>query len=72
MSEKTDFFNKDFDALAEEALSFYHCPGLSIGITYKGKTYAKVWVPFHLLALTLPLSSTSQPLLTSLIGIWLL
>ena len=72
MSEKTDFFNKEFDALAEEALSFYHCPGLSIGITYKGKTYAKVWVPLHLLASTLPLSSTSQASLTSLIGIWLL
>jgi hypothetical protein len=43
MSEKTDFFNKDFDALAQEALSFYHCPGLSIGIIHKGKTYAKVW-----------------------------
>ena len=45
MSEKTDFFNKDFDALAEKALSFYHCPGLSIGIIHKGKTYANVWVP---------------------------
>jgi hypothetical protein len=42
MSEKTDFFNKDFDTLAEEASSFYHCPGLSIGIIHKGKTYAKV------------------------------
>ena len=42
MSEASKFFGKDFDALAEDALSFYHVPGLSVGIIHKGKTYAKV------------------------------
>ena len=39
----SDFFNKAFDAVAKEALSFYHVPGLAIGVIHKGKTIAKVW-----------------------------
>jgi hypothetical protein len=42
-SGPSQFFDEAFDALAEEALDFYHVPGLAVGITYKGKTYAKVW-----------------------------
>ena len=41
-NEDSKFFNKGFDAIAQEALSFYHVPGLAIGVIHKGKTYAKV------------------------------
>ena len=37
------FFDEPFDAIAQEALSFYHVPGLAIGVIHKGRTYAKVW-----------------------------
>ena len=43
-NENSKFFNKGFDAIAQEALSFYHVPGLAIGIIHKGKTYAKVYI----------------------------
>jgi hypothetical protein len=43
-SENSKFFNKEFDAIAQEALSFYHVPGLAIGVIHKGKTYAKVYI----------------------------
>jgi hypothetical protein len=43
-NENSKFFNKEFDAIAQEALSFYHVPGLAIGVIHKGKTYAKVYI----------------------------
>jgi hypothetical protein len=55
-NEDSKFFNKGFDAIAQEALSFYHVPGLAIGVIHKGKTYAKVYIhhspsrPLHALA----------------------
>ncbi|ERF73222.1 hypothetical protein EPUS_03063 [Endocarpon pusillum Z07020] len=35
------FFDAHFDAIVEQALKFYHCPGLSIAVVHKGTTYAK-------------------------------
>lgn len=43
-NENSKFFNKGFDAIVQEALSFYHVPGLAIGVIHKGKTYAKVYI----------------------------
>lgn len=43
-NENSKFFNKGFDAIAQEALLFYHVPGLAISVVHKGKTYAKVYI----------------------------
>ncbi len=36
------FLDAHFDAVVEQALQFYHCPGLSIAVVHKGTTHAKV------------------------------
>jgi hypothetical protein len=36
------FFDASFDAIVEDALKLYHCPGLSIAVVHKGATDAKV------------------------------
>lgn len=38
----TAFFDARFDAIVEDALKFYHCPGLAVAVVHKGTTYAKV------------------------------
>jgi hypothetical protein len=74
-SEDPQIFDEAFDALAKEALDFYHVPGLAIGVIHKGKTYAKVWkpqVPIHqspACSWSFDLSKVSA--LTLVLGLWL-
>jgi hypothetical protein len=43
--ESSSFFDARFDAIVEDALKVYHCPGLSIAVVHKGTTDAKVHHP---------------------------
>lgn len=40
--ESCSFFDARFVTVVEDALKFYHCPGLSITVVHKGTTYAEV------------------------------
>jgi len=79
-NENSTFFNKGFDAIAQEALSFYHVPGLAIGIIHKGKTFAKVYIHHSptgsMLLAPLPLTlcggAEIVSVLTVDLGIWVL